>query len=216
MRLKQTTEAAARAVAYADVPGEGERFRGAFEGDRADAGAVVDVFDGDEFGLWRTVGAVEANGGGVVWRAESGCIEFVAQGGGEHCVGFRVGVEEMANLAFDLFRLGEHGTADLEGVTLSEARRRLLVDLQDTHPQTDLRVGERAVHEPFGQRVVVEADKEARAAREVERTAVHTAAVKPTQRIEAEFVVLLVATEPLVESARQVVLIVERHRFYVG
>lgn len=79
-------------MADADVPGEGDGLGRSFDGDGADAGAVVDVFDGDELGFGGSVGLVEADGGGVVGRAEARAIEFVAQGGRQHCVSFGVGI----------------------------------------------------------------------------------------------------------------------------
>lgn len=99
MRLKQTTEAAASAVADADVPSEGNGFGGAFNGDWADAGAVVDIFYGDELGFGVAVCLVEADGGGVVRRAEARAVEFVAERRGQQSVGLRVGVDEVADAA---------------------------------------------------------------------------------------------------------------------
>lgn len=208
--LNQSAEAAARAVADADVPGEGDSFGGAFDGDGADAGAVVDVFDGDELGFGVAVCPVEADGGSVVGCAEARAVELVAQRHGEHGVGLRVGVEVVFDLAvLRLLRAREDGAADFEGEARAEAGRRLLLDTHDAHPAADLRVAERACDERFGERLVVEAQEPVRAARELQGLAARMPFVEPAQRVEAKSVVQLVRTEPLVERSGQVVLVVE-------
>lgn len=204
-------------MADADVPGEGDGFGGAFDGDGADAGAVVDVFDGDELGLGVAVGLVEADGGGVVGRAEARAVELVAEGRGQHGVGLRVGVEIVADTAIlGLLRAREDGAADLEGEARAEAGRRLLLDACDAHPAADLRVAERVVDERLGQRLVVEAEEPVRAALELQSLAARATLVEPAQRVEAQGVVELVRDEPFVERAGQVVLVVERHGLPVG
>jgi hypothetical protein len=70
----------------------------------------------------------------------------------------------MANFTLDLFRLGEHGATDIKGVSLSETRRRLLVDLHDAHAAADIGVCEGTVNDSFGQRIIMDADEEARLA----------------------------------------------------
>lgn len=132
-------------MADADVPSEGEGFGCAFDGDGADAGAVVDVFDGDEFGFRGAVSLVEVDGRLIVRCGEAGTVEFVAQGGGQDGVGFRVGVEIVFDLAFDLFRTGEDGAADFEGVTISEVGSGLLLDAHDFHAAADFRVAQGVV-----------------------------------------------------------------------
>ncbi len=72
----------------ADVPCEGEGFGCAFDSDGADAGAIVNVFDLDEFGFWAAVSLVETDGRLVVRCAQSSAVEFVAQRGCERGVGF--------------------------------------------------------------------------------------------------------------------------------
>jgi hypothetical protein len=95
-------------------------------------------------------------------------VEFVAQRGSEDGVGLGVGVKVVFDAAFDFFGAGEDGAADLEGVAMAEAGRRLLLDAGDSHAAADFRVGERAVDERLDERVVVEAEKEMRAARELD------------------------------------------------
>lgn len=200
-----------------DVPGEGDGFGRAFDGDGADAGAVADVFDGDELGLRRAVGTVEADGGGVVGSAEARAVELVAQGRGQHGVCLWVGVEVVADAAFPvLLRAREDGAADLEGEAPAEAGRRLLLDALDAHPAADLRVAERAVDERLDERLVVDAQEPVRAARELYRPAARATLVEPAQRVEAEPVVEVIRPEPLVEGAGQVVLVVERDRSLVS
>lgn len=197
-------------MADADVPGEGDGFGRALDGDGADAGAVVDVFDGDELGLRRAVCLVEADGGGVMGGAEARAVEFMAQRRGQHGVGLWVGVEVVADAAvFAFLRAREDGAADLEGEARAEAGRRLLLDTHDAHPAADLRVAERARDERFGERLVVKAQEPVRAAPELYRPPARPPLVEPAQRVEAQGVVQLVRAEPLVEGAGQVVLVVE-------
>lgn len=173
-------------MADADVPGEGEGFGGAFDGDWADGGAVVDVFDGNELGLGVAVCLVEADGGGVVGRAEAGTVEFVAEGGGEHGVGFGVGEDVVPDAPVRFFRFGEDGAADLEGVARAEAGRRLLLDTHHAHPAADLRVAKHIVDERLDERLVVEAEEPVRAARELQSMPACAPFVEPAQRVEAQ------------------------------
>lgn len=203
-------------MANANVPGEGEGFGGAFDVDGAGAGAIADVFDGDESGFGVAVRFVEADNGLVVRCGEASAVEFVAQRGREDGVGLGVGVEIVPDFAFRLFGAGEDGAANLEGVAMAEAGRGLLLDACDIHATADLRVGERAVDERLDERVVVEAEKEMRAARKLDCSALSAPLVEPTQRVETQRVVQLVRAEPLVEHAGQEMLVVERDRLPVG
>jgi len=90
-------------VSYSYIPGEGEGFGCAFDVDGADARAVVDILDADEFGFGIAVSFVEVDGRFIVRCGEACTVEFVAQGGGQDGVCFRVGVEVVCDFAFDLY-----------------------------------------------------------------------------------------------------------------
>jgi len=205
-------------MADADVPCEGDGFRGAFDDDGADAGAALDVFDTDEFGFRSPIRAVEADAHVLVGGGEFRFVHFVVERGGQHVVGFRVGVDEVFHLALCLFAAGEDGAADFEGVAVAEAGRGLLLDADDAHAVADFRVAERGVDELFGQvEVVVVADEPRRAARELQSAANGAAAVEPTQRVEARLIVeRVVGADPLVEGTGERVLVVEGHGPEIG
>ena len=128
-------------MADTDVPGEGDGFGGAFDGDGANTSAVADVFNGDELCPRVAVGLVEAGGGGVVGRAEARAVELVAQCRGQHGVGLRVGVEVVPDFAVYLIRLDEYRAADFKSVVFAEMWRGLLLDTDDAHAVADFRLG---------------------------------------------------------------------------
>lgn len=107
----------------ADVPREQDAFGRAFEVDGADAGAALDVFDGDEACLCAPVCAVEGDARTLVVWIESGGVHLVVERLREHVVGFRVGVEEVFDVPFfaGFFRgASEDGAGDFEGVACAE------------------------------------------------------------------------------------------------